>query len=110
MNEDPIKQWIKASKRETSEAFLEDTLDKLDARIQRRMQTRLYLLIAGVSLFMIVSMIFFLTSGFMIHAFGIVLGLPKYTTMIAISLLSYGLIYYLLKLFMLGNLMNVSTP
>ncbi len=98
MKKDPIAKLVKGSKLETSDAFTELMMDKLDQQLERRMRVRLYLLICGIAVFFAITTFVLITSGFTIPAFGLKIQLPKMITMLTITVGGFLAVLHLLKL------------
>ena len=95
MKNDPIRRLIKESGLETSEEFVDLTMEKLDQRIQQRMKVKLYLLISATVLLFMGMVVFLAYSGYTVNVFGLNLILPKIGTMVGISLVGFFVISYL---------------
>ena len=98
MKNDPIAKLVKESKLETSDAFTELMMDKLDQQLEKRMRIRLYLLITGVAIFFASTTFILITSSFTIPAFGLQIQLPKMLTMLSITMGGFLAVMHLLKL------------
>lgn len=103
MKNDPIAKLVKESKLETSDAFTELMMGKLEQQLERRMRLRLYLLITGVAVFFAITTFVLITSGFTVPAFGLKIQLPKMFTMLAITMGGFLAVLHLLKLVGISN-------
>lgn len=103
MKKDPIAKLVKESKLETSGAFTELMMDKLEQQLERRMRLRLYLLITGIAVFFAITTFVLITSGFMIPAFGLKIQLPKMFTMLTVTMGGFLAVLHLLKLVGISN-------
>ncbi|MEL6194430.1 MAG: hypothetical protein AAFR66_20390 [Bacteroidota bacterium] len=98
MKKDPIAKLVKESKLETSDAFTELMMDKLEQQLEKKMRLKLYLLITGVAVFFAITTFILITSSFTIPAFGLKIQLPKMFTMLTITMGGFLAVLHLLKL------------
>ncbi|MEM8900609.1 MAG: hypothetical protein AAGC85_21010 [Bacteroidota bacterium] len=98
MKKDPITKLVKESKLETSDAFTELMMEKLDQQLEKKMRLKLYLLITGIAAFFAITTFVLITSGFTIPAFGLKIQLPKIFSMLIVTMGSFLAVLHLLKL------------
>ncbi|MCB0853515.1 MAG: hypothetical protein KDD63_14915 [Bacteroidetes bacterium] len=95
MKNDPIRRFVKESGLETSEEFVDLTMNRLDKQLQHRMKMKLYLLMAASVLLFTGVVGFLMYSGYSVQAFGLHFILPKIGSMIVISLIGFFVVFYL---------------
>lgn len=89
MKDDPIFRLVKESKLETSSAFTEATMEKIERRLESRMKMKIYLLMISVSVLIVLTVFLLISSGFKYIAFGFAVNLPKIVTILIVNLIGY---------------------
>jgi len=98
MKDESIKRLLQASQLQPSEDFTSQLMHELDRQIARKMRVKLYLLMAGISVFFVGIALALIASGFSFRAFGVGGALPKVGTMMGLSVLAFLLLNYVSSL------------
>lgn len=88
MKEDPIERLIKESRLETSRGFTDRMMERIEARLQRKLRTRLYLMVVSVVVLCLAGAWALIVSGYRIPVFGLLVSLPKTFTIIGLGMTS----------------------
>ena len=103
MKDESIRRLLQSSQLEPSEDFRSQLMEAFDRKVAQKMRLKLYLLMAGITVFFLGIALALVISGFSFQAFGWAGSLPKIGTIIGISILGFLLLSYSSFLLRLGK-------
>ncbi len=90
-----VKELLEEAQLRTSPDFTQRTMDRLEAKLRRRLRLQLFVFIAGVALFALAFVFTFIFYGLEFKVFGLSADLPEVPLLSGVTLLSALIILYL---------------